>query len=148
MEQKSQEAAAKELHCALSQFFGAAEPLDQSTPKLGATSLKEDRSWGDLESQVSSLRSIWSPGKAPPLPAPSAIDRTSRSPLRHSTVRHRPSVNFGARRDPVGSIGELVAKAARDRSARSASLLCRKVHHMCGVLQTVPEPMVCVSMQM
>eukprot|EP00892_Ulva_mutabilis_P007817 jgi/Ulvmu1/5407/UM022_0202.1 len=118
IEQQSQIAAAMELRTALSQFFGSAQPQEQSTPKLGATSLKEDSSWGELESQVSNLRSLWSPGKAAPLPGPGVVERSCRSPLRHSTNRPRPSVNFGARRDPVGSIGELVAKAARDRSAR------------------------------
>lgn len=108
-----------EFHNVLSQFCGAIQPLDHSTPKLGVTALKEDGSWGDLESNVDNLRTLWSPGKGPSIPA--GMERGSRSPLRHTSARARHSLNLGARRDPVGSIGELVAKAARDRFARCSS---------------------------
>ena len=113
-DQEAQGAAVQEFHNVLSQFCGSLQPADHSTPKLGATALKEDGSWAELESSVENLRSLWSPGKGPSVSA-------CRSPLRHTTGRARHSLNIGARRDPVGSIGELVAKAARDRSARSGS---------------------------
>lgn len=129
-----------EFHKVLSQFCGGVQPHDHSTPKLGVTALKEDGSWGDLESNVDTLRTLWSPGKGTSVPA--GMERGSRSPLRHTAARARHSLNLGARRDPVGSIGELVAKAARDRFARCLCLpeiLCFQASLSLGfTVQTLP----------
>ena len=123
------ENAARELHNALAQYLshedakGAEEHVDERTAV--------DDSWASLEQRVMGLASIKKvEAKTPRFErGPMASPRTfagRRSVARHPATPRSLRSSISMAQDPIGNIGELVAKAARERKARCALQLCTR----------------------